>query len=123
RAPRRPAPARRRGSSAIDGTDASLERRSDLELQSLDSIASELADGLGDGQPQRPDRRNPGEAYAGRCAHVAEADLFVLAKDVAGVHEAEQAQRTVVAGTRERGDHFGVQGDLLRAADRGPRDV
>ena len=101
---------------ALTATGASSEDGPDLELQALDSIVQAV---LRIGWPKLSCSGPTGEiqrqAEAGRGAQLARSvDLLVLAADVAGVDEAEQAQRAVVAGARERLIQLGVDVDAAR---------
>jgi len=63
-----------------------------LELQSLDSIARDLVDGVGNGQAQGAHGRDPTDACAQGASQVVEGELFIFTKHVAGIVKAINRQ-------------------------------
>jgi len=94
-----------------------------LELQSLDSIARGLVNGIGNCQAQGPHGGDPADARANGASEVTEGYFFIFPKHIACVIKAIQAKRSVIARPRERGENLSVEDKFLGTADHQARDV
>src|SRR5690554_6286644 len=101
--------------SRAGGSLRRLEPGSDLELETLGPVALLLVQRVAEAELQRPERRQPGQAEAGRVAELLRIDL-PFREDVAAVEEEEGAEAPVVAGAGERHLELHAAHDLDLAA-------
>ena len=94
-----------------------------MKLETLDSIARQLVQGVGNGKAQWPHGRDPAQTKTHRSPHFTQLNGLIVPPHIARIAEGVQTQGFVIASAGEWEHEFGIQIDFLRPARDGAGDV